>query len=297
MANKPKPLAGILAPRGHKAPGNLVFAGLPDDSQSSCRSGAAKAPARVRRAYDGRCYNSCTESGLDLAGMVTDLGDWPAMGSWEETAASYREQAAGLFRKGMVPFFCGGDHAVTVPVVRALAELGRPVQVIQIDAHPDLYRELDGNPSSHACTGRLILEMEHVAGLTVLGVRAVTPAQQKLASQYGSRLHLIPAKGICGSLPDLKHLPPGSLVYLSIDLDAFDPAFAPGVNHPVPGGFNSRQVIDFIQDLPWQLVGMDVVELNPDRDLKDLTAVLAGGLFHEAIGGRLGRRQDGFGGL
>ena len=291
MQTDPKPLAGILAPKGRKAPGNLVFVGLPDDSQSSCRFGAAQAPVRIRKAYDGRCYNSCTESGLDLAGMVTDLGDWPVMGSWAGTQESYRKKASELFRDGLVPFFCGGDHAVTVPVVQALAELGRPVQVIQLDAHPDLYRELDGNRTSHACTGRLILEMKHVAGLTLMGVRAVTPGQKTLATRYGSRLKLIPAKGICGALPRLEHLPPDSLVYLSIDLDVFDPAFAPGVNHPVPGGFSSRQVIDMIQDLPRQLVGMDVVELNPDRDLNDLTAVLAGGLFHEAMGRRLGRRQ------
>ena len=279
-----RPLAGVLAPKGRKAPGNMVFVGLPDDSQSSCRLGVAGAPGRIRLAYDGHCYNSCTESGQDLAGMVTDLGDWTGLDTWAETSASYRVRAGELFRKGLVPFFCGGDHAVTVPVVRALAELGRPVQVIQLDAHPDLYRELDGNPDSHACTGRLILEMEHVAGLTQLGVRAITPAQKELAAGYGSRLKMIPAKGISGALPRLDHIAPDFPVYLSLDMDVFDPAFAPGVNHPVPGGFSSRQVMDFIQDLPWRLVGMDVVELNPERDVNDLTAVLAGGLFHEAMG-------------
>jgi arginase len=278
------PMAGILADTPQSATTNMVLVGLPDDSQSSYRRGPASAPAWIRRAYDGACYNASTEMGEDLSGMAADLGDWPAMATWEQTYLSYLTRAAGLFSKGMMPFFLGGDHAVTVPIVEALSEINEPVHVIQIDAHPDLYDSFEGNPNSHATTGNHILHMNHVASLTMIGVRAITKVQLDIATRHKDKLHLIPARRLGTHIPGLPHIPDNGLVYLTIDLDAFDPAYAPGVSHPVPGGLTSRQVFDFIQDLPWTLVGLDVVELNRDRDLNDLTAVLAGGLIHEAMG-------------
>jgi arginase family enzyme len=85
-------------------------------------------------------------------------------------------------------------------------------------------------------------------------------------------------------LPPLPHIPPGAPVYLTVDLDGFDPAYAPGVSHPVPGGLTPRQVLNFIQNAPWKLVGMDVVEVNPDWDVNDQTAILAARVLHEGMG-------------
>ena len=81
-------------------------------------------------------------------------------------------------------------------------------------------------------------------------------------------------------------------MYVTLDMDAFDPAFAPGVSHPVPGGLAPRQALDLLQDGAWKLVGMDVVETNPDRDFNNLTAVLAGRLLHEGMGRALLERVD-----
>ncbi|MGH9337188.1 MAG: arginase family protein, partial [Vicinamibacteria bacterium] len=139
-----------------------VFLGIGDDSQSSHLHGCADAPECMRRAYDGRCYNATTESGLDLSSSVTDLGDLKPRSTWEASAREYRARIEEVFREGQTPFIAGGDHAVTVPVVEALEVLRRPIHVIQIDAHPDLYSEFEGNPDSHACTGARLLDMEHV---------------------------------------------------------------------------------------------------------------------------------------
>ena len=277
-------MAGILAETPETATTNMVLVGLPNDSQSSFRRGPASGPAWIRRAYDGACYNASTEMGLDLTRVAADLGDWPSLATWEQTYQSYLTKAVDLFGKNRLPFFLGGDHAVSVPIVEALGRLSRPVHVIQFDAHPDLYQAYEGNPHSHATTGYRILSMEHVASLTMIGIRAITRDQLDTAENHKDRLHIIPARRLGPHLPPLPHIPAEALVYLTIDLDAFDPSYAPGVSHPVPGGLTSRQVFDFIQDLPWTLIGMDVVELNQDRDLNDLTAVLAGGLIHEAMG-------------
>lgn len=262
----------------------LVFVGLPDDSQSSHRRGCSRGPERIRHAYDGNCYNACTELGVDLAGAVADLGDLASQSSWEETAKGYREFAAELFRAGRIPFFAGGDHAVTVPVVDALGALGEPVHVVQVDAHPDLYAVFEGSRSSHATVAARILEMPHVASLTQLGIRTLNPPQAEQAECYRDRLRMFFARDLSGAWPLLAHIPEGGRVYLTVDLDGFDPAFAPGVSHPVPGGLAVRPVLDLIQRARWRLVGMDVVEVNPSLDVNDQTGILAARLLHEGMG-------------
>jgi len=262
----------------------IVFAGLPDDSQSSFRRGSRNGPARIRQAYEGNCYNSTTEGGVDLAHRIADLGDLPEQNSWEKTAEGYCNFARALFHAGKIPFFAGGDHAVTIPIGEALAALGAPVHVIQFDAHPDLYPEFEGNRFSHACTAARLLEMKHVASLTQIGIRTMNAAQSRYAERFADRVHIFFARAWHESLPPLPHIPMGAPVYLTLDLDAFDPAFAPGVAHPVPGGLAPRPVLNFIQNARWKFIGMDVVEVNPELDVNDQTAILAARLLHEAMG-------------
>ncbi|MCH7674018.1 agmatinase [candidate division KSB1 bacterium] len=278
-------LAGCLTtdPQQQKS-SNLVFVGLPDDSKSAYRKGTAKAPPLIRSAYDGDCHNSTTETGVDLFGRVADLGDLPAKGSWDETAQSYREFATELFKSGKIPFFAGGDHAVTIPIVAALAVLNEPVHFVQIDAHPDLYPDFDGDRYSNACVAARILEMEHVASVTQIGIRTLNPPQKEFAEKYRDRLKIHYARELMGELPRLQGIPEGASVYLSLDIDGLDPAYAPGVSYPEPGGLTPRQVLNFLQKGHWKLIGMDVVEVNPELDVNNLTAILAGKIFHEAMG-------------
>jgi agmatinase len=262
----------------------LVFVGLPCDTQSTFRRGPAEGPSRIRLAYDGRCYNATTELGADLAGLVSDAGDWAPGGTWEETRENYRARAEELFAGEGVPFFAGGDHAVTIPIVKALGVLDEPVHVVQLDAHPDLYPEFDGDRWSHACVGARALEQEHVDSLTQIGVRTLNHEQLEVARRHSGRLTVLEARDAPFRLSDLTHIPDGAPVYLTVDLDGFDPAYAPGVSHPVPGGLTPRQALALIQEGPWRLVGMDAVEVNPSLDQGDRTAVLAARLLHEAMG-------------
>jgi agmatinase len=262
----------------------LVFVGLSDDQQSSYLKGCAQAPDKIRYAYDGNCYNSTTESGIDLTKSVVDLGNWLPKNSWELTAQSYYEKAQSLFRAGKIPFFAGGDHAVTIPIAKALDVLNQPIHIVQVDAHPDIYPELNNNPYSHACVASRLLEYEHIASITQIGIRTLNQVQKEVIDKFKNRLYLLPARELSEKLPPLSHIPTGAPVYLTIDLDGIDPAFAPGVSHAVPGGLSSRQVLNLIQFADWNLVGMDVVELNPDRDINNQTAILAARLLHEGMG-------------
>lgn len=279
------PFAGCLVVDQKKQnDARLVFTGLPDASQSSFHYGSAHGPQRIRLAYDGNCYNSTTESGVDLAGAIADLGDLPSKSSWELTARSYQEFAAWLFQIRKIPFFAGGDHAVTIPLLAALVEVGEPVHIIQIDAHPDLYLEYEGSRNSHACTISRALEMNHVASVTQFGIRTMNASQRPQLEHYRDRLHIFQARDLPGELPQPAYIPAGAPVYLTVDLDGFDPAFAPGVSHPVPGGLTPRQGLNFIQRANWKLVGMDAVEVNPDLDVNDQTAILAARVLHEGMG-------------
>lgn len=282
MGESAIPFAGCFAPSS--APAELGFLGIADDSQSSYRRGCSSAPERIRNAYDGRCFNATSESGVDLTASVSDLGDLTHRGSWESSARHYRQFMAARLKEGKTLFIAGGDHAVTVPVAEALAAFDHPVHVIQIDAHPDLYPEFEGNPNSHACVAARILEMDHIASVTQLGIRTLNAVQSRQLERFHERLRLLFARDLSGELPSPAHIPEGAAVYITIDLDGFDPSIAPGVSHPVPGGVSARQVLNFIQRGHWNLVGMDVVELNPTLDANDQTAILAARLLHEGMG-------------
>lgn len=287
----PIPFAGCLT-RNRDARTPWVLVGIPDDSQSSYLRGSSAAPERIRNAYDGRSYNSTTESGVNLHGAVIDWGDLESQGDWPSSMEHYRASLQSLLAQGKTPFVAGGDHAVTVPVVDAFSVREGQVHVLQIDAHPDLYPSFEGSPTSHACVAARLLEMEHVASVTQLGIRTLNEEQSRQCGSPSGRVHLLFARDLTGELPPPDHIPHGAPVYITIDMDAFDPAFAPGVSHPVPGGLSSRQVLSFIQRGHWDLVGMDVVELNPSRDVNNLTAILSARLLHEAMGYAARRRRE-----
>jgi agmatinase len=288
MIDHPLPLGGLLSTDSDPTL-PLAFVGLPCDQSSSIRPGSAAGPDRIRLAYDGRVYNSTTETGIDLSGAVADLGSWESEATWEGTRQSYAGQAAAVLGRGQALFAAGGDHGVTIPLGMAAEALNEPVHVVQLDAHPDLYPEYRGDRWSHACVAARLLELEHISTVTQIGVRTLNHAQAEVARRYPGRLAIVEARDVAagsilesGDLPDI--LRPGARVWLTVDLDVFDPAFAPGVAHPVPGGMSPRQVIELIQESGWDLVGMDVVECLPARDEGDRTSVLAGRLLHEAMG-------------
>jgi arginase family enzyme len=132
--------------------------------------------------------------------------------------------------------------------------------------------------------GDRILEMENVDSLTQIGIRTLNKPQLEVARRHAGRLTVLEARDAPFRPSDLMHIPDGAPVYLTVDLDGFDPAFAPGVSHPVPGGLTPRQVLGLIQEAPWRFVGMDAVEVNPSLDSGDRTALLAARLLHEAMG-------------
>jgi agmatinase len=171
----------------------------------------------------------------------------------------------------------GGDHSISFPVIRAYAREFPKLNILHFDAHPDLYDELDGNPYSHACPFARIMEENLANRLVQVGIRTLNEHQYKQAQRFGVEvIHM-------SHIGDAKNLSFDGPVYISLDMDCFDPAFAPGVSHHEPGGMSTRDVLEIIKNLKGKVVGADIVEFNPERDINSMTAMVAGKMLKELI--------------
>ncbi|MEM9033864.1 MAG: agmatinase [Actinomycetota bacterium] len=264
-----------------------VLLGLPFDGASSFLRGPAEAPAAIRRVLHAGSANWSTERGIDLD---PELGRWRDAGDLDvpDGSAAAVEQirtAAGELDAPLVAI--GGDHLVTYPLVSALAARHPSLTILHVDAHPDLYDELDGDRLSHACPFARIMEGGLAQRLVQFGIRTATAHQHEQAERFGVETHT--ASGWDGRLPDVH-----GDVYVTIDVDGLDPAFAPGVSHHEPGGLTTRQVLGLVHQVAdadgVRLVGADVVEVNPRRDHHDMTAMLGGKLVKELLGAMVEQR-------
>ena len=253
---------------------------VPFDEKSSYLRGAAGGPAAVRAVSTGKCYCGYTELGVNLEDetVLVDLGDVDTSGDMDKSFALIEKGVAAILAKGAAPIVIGGDHSITYPVLKAFARTFKPLDVLHFDAHPDLYEDLYGDRLSHACPFARILEDGLAASVVQVGVRAITADHRAKALKAGVRM--IEMKDIDGPL----HLRFTNPVYISFDLDALDPAFAPGVSHHEPGGLATRQALQVIQALKGRIVGLDVVELNPSRDPASITAAAAFKIIKETAG-------------
>ena len=166
---------------------------------------------------------------------------------------------------------------MTYPVLEAHARRGIRPAVLHIDAHADLYDVFDDNRLSHACPFARIMESGLATRLVQVGIRTLNQHQREQAARFG--VEIVEMRAWSPSL-ELSFDEP---VYVSLDLDALDPAYAPGVSHHEPGGLSTRDVIGLLQRVQGRVIGADVVELNPARDLHGVTAMVAARFVKELV--------------
>ena len=250
--------------------GTVRLIGLPTDSHSSFLRGPAAAPSAIRAALWSDHGNAAAECGLELGSdiLVEDPGDLPL----DEGAGDYdriRLAAEQSARDGVTPLFLGGDHMVTNPVVAGLAAVHGPVNILHFDAHPDIYEDFRGDPLSHASPFARIMERGDAGRLVQVGIRTANRHCREQAEKFGVETIEMRAFN-AATVP----IPDGRL-YVSIDMDALDPAYAPGVSHHEPGGLSVRDILSVLRRVDGPIVGGDVVELNPTRDINGMSAVVA----------------------
>ncbi len=178
------------------------------------------------------------------------------------------------------PLIClGGDHAITHPIMRAVRKHHpRGLTILHIDAHPDIYHAYQGNPRSHTSPFARIMEEKLADRLIQVGLRTINDHHRDQFKRFG--VEVIEA-GSCGE--DLR-VEVDTPVYVSMDMDALDPAYAPGVSHREPGGLSPRQVINLLHTIDQPIVAADIVEYNPRCDISNVTATVAAKLLKEIAG-------------
>jgi agmatinase len=251
--------------------------GLPTDINSSFERGAALGPEAISRALWSDRGNLSCEDGREIGAdiLLEDRGSLPLTEVTASDDAQIRDAIADTLSAGAVPLSLGGDHAVTLPIMEAIAAHHGPVSILHFDAHPDLYDDFDNNPRSHASPFARIMEKGLARRLVQVGIRTLTQHCRAQAARFG-----VEVIGMRHFTPDSVPVLDGP-IYVSIDLDGLDPAAAPGVSHPEPGGLTVREVLAVLNRQTGIVVGADVVELNPKRDINDVTAIVAAKLVRE----------------
>ena len=258
--------------------GSPTLVGIPFDAQSSYLRGAADAPRKIRAALHCDASNGWTERGLEAvaADIPEDAGD---LAFSDENAFGIIEAEIGkLLDQGRRLISLGGDHSITFPIVKAFATRHRDLTIFHFDAHPDLYDEFEGNRLSHACPFARIMEAGLAKRLVQIGIRTATRHQREQAKRFG--VEVIEMR----QLPGYQTLKSAGPLYISFDIDVLDPAFAPGVSHREPAGMTVRETIAHLHAIEANIVGADIVEYNPVRDVDSLTATVAAKILKEILG-------------
>lgn len=252
----------------------LSVQGICYDEKSSYLQGAAQAPELIRKALQSGSMNDFTELGTEIRwNEIEDRGDFKP-----ESYFDIEKRALQTLEEKPLMFSWGGDHSISYPLIKAVAEKYGKLDILHIDAHGDLYDDFEGDRYSHACPFARIMEDGLASRLVQVGIRALNPHQWAQVEKFGVEVH--EARHCEG----LRLSPFQHPVYISLDLDGLDPAYAPGVSHHEPGGLSTRQVLDLIHQVQGRVVGADLVEYNPSRDHQDMTAFLAAKLTKELIG-------------
>ena len=265
--------------------------GVPFDGAVSFRRGTAFAPTRLRELTPHLAH--CTEEGQPLNLRVRDYGDVPPDLDWPRYFQVVEDRALEVLRHPQA-LFLGGDHSVTIPLMRAFDQaVDGPFGILHFDAHPDLCDVFEGHRWSHACTERRALELSGLEPqhLIFVGLRSFVREEWDFLKEHpeitcytARQCYQRGIEAITEELVEgLRGVPS---IYFTLDIDGLDPAYAPGTGTPEGGGLATRDLLELVrrvfQELPVR--AMDVVEIAPPLDASDITSLAALKVIYEAWG-------------
>ncbi len=274
---------------------DVAVLGAPFDGGTQWRAGARFGPRAIREASTLFAFGHAgaydhEDDATYLADVrIVDIGDADIIHT--NTEASHEHIELGvrqILAAGALPVVLGGDHSINIPCIRAFAGQA-PVHLVQIDAHLDFVDERHGVRHGHGNPMRRAMEQPHVSGLTQIGIRNVSSTARDGyadARARGSDILSVRQFRQLGVEAVLARIPAGARYYLSIDIDAFDPAIAPGTGTPSHGGFGYYEILELLAGLArrGQVAGIDLVETAPAYDPAGITAILAAQLLLNVIG-------------
>lgn len=294
-----QPYAGLITfgrqpHRRDCAGADVAIVGVPYDSSVSYRSGARFGPRAIReQSLLLWGYNNAQSVDPFQAQRVVDYGDVDVVPvDILATQRAIEAEVGEILAAGAKVISLGGDHSITLPLLRAHAKKHGPVAVVHFDAHPDTWDcEYPGQRYSHGTGFRRAIEegLIDTAAYLQIGIRGPTagPGDYKDALQLGARMLTmdeVARRGILPVLDEIREHVGERPVYVSLDIDAVDPAFAPGTGTPEVGGLTSREMLSLLRGLNnLNLIGADLVEMAPAYDPTGITAILAANLVFEML--------------
>jgi agmatinase len=286
---------------------DVAIVGAPYDVSTTNRPGARFGPRAIRTtAYEPGTYH--LDLGLEIFEWleVVDFGDaYCPHGQTEVSHANIRRRVHEVARRGIVPVILGGDHSITWPAATAVADVHGHgnVGIVHFDAHADTADIIDGNLASHGTPMRRLIESGAVPGpnFVQVGLRGYWPPRETFdwMLEQGMRWHTMQEiweRGFKAVMDDAvgEALERCDRLYVSVDIDVLDPAFAPGTGTPEPGGIQTSDLLRLVRRLcrEHDVAGVDVVEVAPAYDVSELTVNAAHRVVFEALGGMAARRRD-----
>lgn len=277
----------------NKNEADALILGIKFDGAASVGKGAALGPEAIRKCSE--VLPPVNQTG-DYFGnfRVYDAGDVEFSLNWKEYFAAVEEEALRLLQTDKFCIFLGGDHSVTIPLGKALAKhyKGKKIGVVHFDSHPDLCDEYEGSKWSHACPLRRLLEDAiSYENLAQVGIRSYEYEEVELYNEH-PELMVIKAYDIFRNGYEatadtlVEKFRDYDAVYITLDIDVLDPAYAPGTGTPEAGGLSSRELMYIINNLIEKLpvIGMDLVEVSPTLDTENqITSWAAVKLLYEVF--------------
>lgn len=272
---------GFLMSQPDYESAKAVIFGIPMDWTTSFRPGTRLGPTRIREASWGlEDYSFAVDRSLQEIPFY-DWGDLEL--PFGNVAAGLRiaaEATRRFLNDGKMPFMLGGEHLVSLPVIKEVKAKYDDLRVLHFDAHADLRHQFFGEELSHATVMRRVVEVIGKGNLYQIGIRSGPKEEYEFAAENTHLLRGDFLTAVDQAIASIGDRP----LYISLDIDAVDPAFAPGTGTPEPGGCTSAEIIEAVHRLgKARVVGFDLVEVSPAYDPSERTTVLAAKILREAI--------------
>ena len=280
-------------PHHRRAEADIMLVGAPFDTGASFRVGARFAPQAIRQASVLlRPYHPQHQLNIFSRLSGADYGDINVVpGNIQASYQRITSELLTLLKQGVIPVVMGGDHSITLPVLRAIKEVHGSVALLQFDAHSDTWDRPYGELYSHSTPILRAIEEELILPHRSIqvGIRGSANSAEELEIPGAKGLRVVTItrareQGVESLLEEINQRLAGERVYLTFDIDAVDPAYAPGTGTPEVGGFTSFQIQQLLRGLAGNnFVGSDLVEVLPAYDCSEVTALLAANIIHEFL--------------
>lgn len=275
---------------------DVAIVGAPYDFGTQWRAGARFGPRGIREAstlfafgHAGAYDHEDDRTYLGEGTRIVDIGDADIVHTDTiQSHANIEYAVRTILRAGALPVVLGGDHSINIPCVRAFSDHG-PIHILQIDAHLDFVDERHGVRYGHGNPMRRAAEHDFVTGLTQVGIRNVSSTAKEGyedARNMGADILSVRQVRDLGTEAVIARIPRDADIYLTIDIDGFDPSIAPGTGTPSHGGFLYYEVLELLAGVAarQRIVGIDLVEVAPDYDHSGTTSILAAQVLLNTIG-------------